>query len=83
MDSSNSISRRSFLRQTCGAMSSIPAVSTLLNMRLANYAAADTLAAGAEAKTLVAIHLPGGMDGYNLLMPRAVSYTHLTLPTKA
>ena len=51
-------------------MSSIPAVSTLLNMRLANYAAADTLAAGAEAKTLVAIHLPGGMDGYNLLMPR-------------
>jgi len=70
MDSFNSISRRRALRQTCGAMSSIPAVSTLLNMRLANYAAADTLVTGAEAKTLVAIHLPGGMDGYNLLMPR-------------
>ena len=70
MDSSDSISRRRFLRQTCGAMSSIPAVSTLLNLRLANYAAADTLVAGAEAKTLVAIHLPGGMDGYNLLIPR-------------
>ena len=68
---SDSISRRSFLHQAnCAAIGSTSILSTLLNLRMANNAAADNLTLGGDCKSLVCIFLGGGMDSYNMLVPR-------------
>ena len=63
----------------CGLMGTTTISSTLLNLSQANAAV------GAEKhndyKALVCILLSGGNDSWNMLIPGAVSYTHLTLPT--
>lgn len=63
--------RRHFLGETsCAALGSVSVLSTLLNLRMANNAAAEGLAPGDDCKSLVCIFLGGGIDSYNLLVPR-------------
>lgn len=45
-------------------------LSTLLNLKMANHAAADNLALGGDCRSLVCIFLSGGWDSYNVLIPR-------------
>ncbi len=71
MNSSNQLSRRSFLRQAgCAGMSALPLLNTLLNLRLMQgVAAADTPPASGEYRALVCILLAGGNDSFNMLAP--------------
>jgi uncharacterized protein (DUF1501 family) len=69
----SSISRRKFLGETaCTAMTSVSVMNMILNLKLANQAAAQTVGGGSpsDTKTLVCVFLHGGMDSYNLLVPR-------------
>lgn len=63
--------RRSFLGQaSCSALSSLPVLNTLLNLKLANHAAAQDLLPGTtDRKALVCVFLQGGNDSYNMLVP--------------
>ena len=64
------LSRRDFLGQaSCAAVGSLGLLSTLLNLRMANSAAAQTLPGGEDYRALVCLFFAGGMDSYNLLMP--------------
>ncbi|MGB6219936.1 DUF1501 domain-containing protein [Haloferula sp.] len=64
------ISRRSFLgHASCAGISATPLISTLLNLKLANIAAAQGAEAG-DYKALVCIFLAGGNDSFNTLIPR-------------
>lgn len=64
------ISRRSFLRQlNCAAVSSSAILNTLLNLKLANSAAADDLGDGTDSKALVCLFLSGGIDSFQMLVP--------------
>jgi uncharacterized protein (DUF1501 family) len=73
---SDSLSRRSFLQANCAAIGSTSILSTLLNLRMANNAAADNLTLGGDCKSLVCIFLGGGYDSYNVLVPRdTTAYT--------
>src|SRR6266550_2594357 len=66
----SSISRRRFLGQaSCAAVSSIPVLSTLLNLRLAQDVAAVTAPASGEYRALVCLFLAGGNDSFNMLAP--------------
>lgn len=66
----NSIDRREFLkRTTCGAMSSLPILSTLLSLKAANQAAAASLTANGDCKSIVCVFLSGGNDSFNTLVP--------------
>ena len=66
----SSISRRKFLGQaSCAAVSSIPILSTLLNLRLAQDVAAVTAPASGEYRALVCLFLAGGNDSFNMLTP--------------
>ena len=68
---SKKTSRRRFLKQAnCAAIGSSSILSTVLNLRMANQAAAADLGGGEDCKSLVCIYLGGGMDSYNLLVPR-------------
>ncbi|MEN3942241.1 DUF1501 domain-containing protein [Prosthecobacter sp. SYSU 5D2] len=61
--------RRRFIGQSaCSALSSVPVLNTLLNLKLAGRAAAQE--APADYRTLVCIFLHGGNDSYNWLVPR-------------
>ncbi len=61
--------RRQFLGEaSCAAIGSIPVLSTLLNLTLANHAAAQGLT-GTTRKTLVCVFLGGGCDTFNFLIP--------------
>ncbi len=61
--------RRRFLGEaSCAAVSSVSILNMLLNLKLANHAAAQ--AAPTDRKTLVCLFLQGGMDSYNFLVPR-------------
>ena len=63
-------SRRQFLGETsCAAIGSTSVVSTLLNLTMANHAAAQGGLAG-QRKALVCVFLSGGCDTFNLLVPR-------------
>ncbi len=63
----SSMSRRDFLVSSgCAAMSSIPALSTLLNLGLISGASAQTQT---DYKALVCVFLLGGSDSYNILTP--------------
>jgi uncharacterized protein (DUF1501 family) len=68
-DASMKQTRRRFLGETgCAAMSSISMVNMMLNLRLATSAAAQGVPT--DRKTLVCIFLNGGMDSFNVLVPR-------------
>ncbi len=61
--------RRRFLGEAnCAAVSSIPILNMLLNLKMAGHAAAQ--GAPTDRKTLVCLFLNGGMDSFNLLVPR-------------
>jgi uncharacterized protein (DUF1501 family) len=63
------ITRRRFLGEaSCAAISSIPILNMLLNLKLANQAAAQS--APLDRRTLVCLFLNGGNDSYNMLVPR-------------
>lgn len=63
------ISRRRFLGQVnCAAISSLPILSTLMNLKLAGNLAAAGGAGGHRA--LVCLFLSGGIDSFNVLVPR-------------
>lgn len=64
----NSNRRQFFGRTACAAMTSVPVMNTLLNLRLASRAAA--LEAPTDYRTLVCVFLNGGMDSFNWLVPR-------------
>lgn len=62
--------RRQFLGETsCAAIGSTSILSTLLNLTMANHAAAQG-GTGTQRKALVCLFLSGGCDTYNLLIPR-------------
>lgn len=64
------IDRRTFLkRTTCGAMSSLPILSTLISLKSANQAAAANLGNGNDCKSIVCVFLGGGNDSFNTLVP--------------
>lgn len=87
MNASINLSRRNFLRNTgCAAMSSVSVMNTLLHLNLATRVAASTVPT--DRRTLVCIYLGGGMDSFNVLVPRdarhavyAATRGNLTLPT--
>jgi uncharacterized protein (DUF1501 family) len=73
------INRRDFLGQaSCAAVGSLGLLSTLLNLRMANSAAAQGLPVGDDYRALVCLFFAGGMDSYNLLVPSATSGTPYT-----
>jgi uncharacterized protein (DUF1501 family) len=66
-------SRRQFLGEaSCASIGSTSILSTLLNLTMANHAAAQG-GFGSERKTLVCVFLSGGCDTFNLLIPREPS----------
>ena len=66
---SRPLSRRRFLGQlNCAAISSLPILNTLVNLRAAGSAAAATAPTGHRA--LVCLFLSGGIDTFNVLVPR-------------
>jgi uncharacterized protein (DUF1501 family) len=67
----NPISRRGFLGQaSCAAVSSIPILNTLLNLRLSQGIASASVPAAGEYRALVCLFLAGGNDSFNMLVPR-------------
>ena len=65
------ISRRQFLGEaSCASVGSASLFSTLLNMRMANAAAAfETTSADDDYKALVCLFFAGGNDSFNMLVP--------------
>lgn len=62
------LSRRTFLKQlNCAAIGSSAILNTLLNLRLANNVAAQSMPL--DNKALVCLFLSGGCDSFNLLVP--------------
>jgi len=65
----STLSRRLFLgKGTCGAMSSLGLLNTILQLRLTGNAVAQT-GSDPEYKALVCLFLIGGNDSYNMLVP--------------
>lgn len=85
--------RRKFLGESaCATLGSASIMSTLLNLKMAGQAAAAGLSSGEDdCKTLVCIFLHGGIDSFNVLVPRdaaryadyAASRTNLALPNES
>lgn len=68
------LTRRDFIGQaSCAAVGSLGLLSTLLNLRMANSAVAQTLPGGEDYRALVCLFFAGGMDSYNLLVPAAAT----------
>lgn len=66
---SSQLSRRHFLGQaSCSAVGSTALFSTLLNLKMASTAAAQS--ANNDYKALVCLFLAGGNDSFNMLVPR-------------
>ncbi|WP_269542154.1 DUF1501 domain-containing protein [Cerasicoccus fimbriatus] len=65
------LSRRQFLGQaSCAAVGSTALFSTLLNLRMASTAAAQTpLPGGTDYRAMVCLFLAGGADSFNFLAP--------------
>ncbi|MFC5051801.1 DUF1501 domain-containing protein [Rubritalea spongiae] len=84
---STPINRRHFL-STCGKMSALPVLSSLLSMRMLNAAVANNTAIGDDYKALVCVFLYGGNDSFNMMVPWTHAYhlnylearQHLALP---
>ena len=73
------LSRRDMLRG-----SSIGFGSLALNSMLTTESPSSTLSPSiAKAKRIIFLFMHGGPSTLDLFDPKAVSYTHLTLPTKA
>ena len=82
-------SRRQFLGEaSCAAIGSTSILSTLLNLTMANHAAAAS-GFGGQRKALVCVFLSGGCDTFNILIPRdspggydgyAASRSNLAIP---
>jgi len=82
-------SRRQFLGEaSCAAIGSTSILSTLLNLTMANHAAAQA-GPGTTRKALVCVFLSGGCDTFNVLIPRdspggydeyAASRSNLAIP---
>ena len=93
MSSFHNLSRRSFLGESaCAALGSASIMSTLLSLKMANNAvAADLPDDGEDRKTLVCLYLHGGIDSYNVLVPRdndryseySSTRTNLALPRQS
>ena len=67
------ISRRRFLGQaSCAAVTAIPMINTILNLKMAGSVAAAEPANG-EYRALVCLFLNGGNDSFNMLVPRGNS----------
>ena len=65
-------SRRRFLGEApCAALGSLSVLSSLLQLKLANQAAAQTMPG--DAKSLVCVFLFGGIDSFNTLVPTDAS----------
>jgi uncharacterized protein (DUF1501 family) len=65
------VSRRQFLGQAgCKAMTSLPILNTLLNLRLAEGMANASAPAQGEYRALICLFFAGGNDSFNLLVPR-------------
>ncbi|MGC6424541.1 MAG: DUF1501 domain-containing protein [Lentimonas sp.] len=65
------LSRRQFLGEApCAAIGSMSVLTSLLNLKLANQAAAANLSVGGDCKTIVCILLAGGNDSFNMLVRR-------------
>jgi uncharacterized protein (DUF1501 family) len=63
-------SRRQFLGEaSCASIGSTSILTTLLNLTMANHAAAQSGSPG-DRKALVCLFLSGGCDTFNLLVPR-------------
>jgi uncharacterized protein (DUF1501 family) len=77
-------SRRQFLGQaSCSAVSAIPVLNTLLNLRLASSIANAAPPQAGEYRALVCLFLSGGNDSYNLLSPYSgPSSTHANSRTE-
>ena len=70
---SRAISRRRFLGQVnCAAISSLPILNTLLNLKLAGQVAAAS-SGSTDYRALVCLFLSGGIDTFNVLVPRGTS----------
>src|SRR5262245_42131909 len=71
---SKNISRRRFLGQaSCAAVTGIPILNTLLNLRLSTSVAnAVTLPTPTEYRALVCLFMSGGNDSFNMLTPYGV-----------
>jgi len=68
------LNRRRFLGEaSCAGISSVSILNMLLNLKLANQAAAQ--GAPTDRKTIVCIFLNGGMDSFNFLVPRDGRHT--------
>lgn len=70
MSTRANLSRRQFLGQaSCAAVSAVPLMSTLLNLRLAGRLAAASAPGPDEYRALVCVFLNGGNDSFNMLVP--------------
>lgn len=70
MTTGHPISRRRFLGEaSCAAVTAIPLINTLLNLKLAGGVAAAEPGIG-EYRALVCLFLNGGWDSFNLLVPK-------------
>ncbi len=69
---SKPLSRRRFLGQLpCAALGTAGVLSTLLNLRLVSTVSAQSLPAGDDYRALVCVFFSGGMDSFNVLVPRS------------
>jgi uncharacterized protein (DUF1501 family) len=67
------LSRRQFLGQaSCAAVTAIPVINTILNLKLAGSVAAAE-PGPAEYRALVCLFLGGGNDSFNMLVPRGAT----------
>jgi uncharacterized protein (DUF1501 family) len=78
------LSRRRFLGQaSCSAVSAIPVLNTLLNLRLASSIANAAPPVAGEYRALVCLFLSGGNDSFNMLSPYSgPSSTHANSRTE-
>ena len=67
------MSRRQFLGQaSCAAVTAIPIINTILNLKMAGSVAAAEPGAN-EYRALVCLFLNGGNDSFNMLVPRGAT----------
>ncbi|WP_035608471.1 DUF1501 domain-containing protein [Haloferula sp. BvORR071] len=78
------MNRRRFLGQaSCSAVSAIPVLNTLLNLRLASSIANAAPPQASEYRALVCLFMSGGNDSYNMLSPlTGASSTHANSRTE-
>ena len=68
------LSRRRFLGQaSCAAVGSTALFNTLLHLRMAGTASAQSIGDGSDYRALVCLFLSGGNDSFNLIVPRGAA----------